>query len=180
MNRNDGSLHHNRNQRNNKFFPPTTKSRGSAFPTKPFRPRFLSKASRGVHMQTVPGLHRGAQSQHLPWDHSYFSPLLHTLCESRRDPNMWEVKSQRVRARGMGTPAASPPPRRAETDCWCLCRLLRAQVSPSPSFPQALTLQKKHSQTRRLSPTILWAIYTLKERNQFVSRASGQKPGQHR
>lgn len=179
MNRKDGSLHHGRNQRNNKFFPPTTKSRGSAFPTKPFRPRFLLKASRGVDMQTVPGLHRGAQSQHLPGTVPAFPPL-HALCESRRDPNTWEVESQRVRARGTGTPAASPPPRRAETDCWCLCRLLRAQVSPSSSFPQALTLQKNHSQTCRLSPTILWAVYTLKERKQFVSRASGQKPGQHR
>lgn len=180
MNRNDRSLHHNRNQRENKFFRPMTKNRGSAFPTKPFRSRFLLKASRGVDMQTVPGLQRGAQSQHLPWDHSCFSPPLHALCESRRDPNMWEVESQRVRARGTGTPAALLLPCRAETDCWCLCRLLRARVSPSPSFPQALTLQKKHSQTRRLSPTILWAIYTLKERNQFVRRASGQKPGQHR
>lgn len=132
MNRNDGSLHHNRNQRENKFFRPTTKSRGSAFPTKPFRSRFLFKASRGVDMQTVPGLQRGAQSQHLPWDHSCFSPPLHALCESRRDPNMWEVESQRVRARGTGTPAALLLPCRAER------LLVPLPLVASPSFSLAL------------------------------------------
>lgn len=71
--------------------------------------------------------------------------------------------------------AAPPLPRRAGASA---CSM-QAQISPLPSFPQAFTLQKSHSQTRRLSLTILWFIYTLKGRHRLVNSASGQKPGQH-
>lgn len=99
MNRNNRSHHHGRKQKNNKFAPPTRNGGGSGFPTKPFRPRFLSKASRGVNMQAVPGLQQGAQSQDLPQDCSRFPPdTLQVKAGGIQTCGRWNCKESEQRA----------------------------------------------------------------------------------
>lgn len=146
MSRKDKSSHPSRNRRKKLILPsPRTKSRGWVFPTKPFRPRFLSKASGGVARQTG-----GAQNQDLPRGRSCSSPHMLSVdtggIQSRIQIGIqgrggeiaaserWEHKHQQLRR----TAGASAAPCSSSTPNFSLIL-----------HPQALTLQKNHSQTPR-------------------------------
>lgn len=107
------------------------------FPINSFSPCLPSEASRGAVSEE-----RGAR-----------------LClgTAPAPPHMLCVKAGGIQTRGRWDHRHSNR-HRAEPGCWSL------QASPSPPFPQALTLWKRHSQTRGLSPPLLWSIYTFKGR----------------
>lgn len=74
MSKNHRSFHHSRSQRTINSFPQQQRPRGQRFLRSHSDFFFFFKGSRGVHTQTVPGLHRGDQSKDLPRDRSCSSP----------------------------------------------------------------------------------------------------------
>lgn len=115
---------------------PNNKKKGrSVFPTNPFSPHLPLEASRGADSEQ----------------------LRARLCLgiAPAPPHMLCVKAGEIQTRGRWDHRHSS---RTEPGSWSL------QVSPRPLFLQELTLWKRHSQTRGLSPPLVWSIYTFRGR----------------